>query len=202
MIELFPNGADERSPLIVAVHGRGDRPDRWVDDWRTFPAKVEILLPRAFDPIGDGFSWFDIHDGISDEELGTGVGRAEARLWRGIVHAAAGRRVIVTGFSQGGILSFAMASRHPDVVSHAFPVAGACPGALLPKNKSPAAPVLAFHGTADRVLPIKWSREAVQTFKAEGNTAELREYAGVAHQMTRQIHADLWNAITSALPPS
>lgn len=200
MIELFPHDADETSPLIVAIHGMGDRPDRWVDDWRTFPARVQIALPRAFTPHGDGFSWFKFKDGMTDEEFGAEVGIAQARLWRGIARIAGPRRVIVTGFSQGGILSFALASQHPKEVANAFPVAGSCPGPLLPLTGAPSAPLVAFHGTADRVLEIKWAREAVDAFKARGSSAELHEYEGVGHTITKQIHSDLWSAITRALP--
>src|SRR6185295_16566116 len=126
---------------------------------------------------------------------------AEARLWKGVAHLAGARRPIVTGFSQGGILSFAIAARHPDAVAHAFPVAGACPGPLLPKDRARAAPILAFHGTDDHVLDLQWGREAVHAFQEQGNVAAIKEYAGVGHTMTREIHDDLWKAIVSALPP-
>lgn len=202
LIELFPRDADESSPLIVAIHGMGDQPDAWVDDWRSFPARVQIALPRAFDRYGPGYSWFKFAEGMTDEEFGAAVGAAEARLWKGITNLAGKRRVIVTGFSQGGILSFAMAARHPDVVSHAFPVSGSCPGPLLPKSKSRAAPILALHGTADRMLDVKWGREAVQAFKNEGNDATLREYEGVGHTITAKMHEDLWSAIGKALGAS
>src|SRR5690606_14903097 len=119
MIELFPHDADPTSPLVVAIHGRGDRPDRWVDDYRRFPAKAAIALPRAFDPLGKGWSWFAFRDGMTDEQFGAEVAQAEARLWKGIAKLANGRRIIVTGFSQGGILSFAIASRHPEAVIRA-----------------------------------------------------------------------------------
>lgn len=202
-IELFPQGASESSPIVVAVHGRGDRPDRWVETWRTFPGRARIALPRAPNPLGDGFSWFDFRDGMTDEQFGAEVGAAEEKLWRGIAKLAAGKqRLIVTGFSQGGILSFAMASRHPDVIAHAFPIAGSCPGPLLPKDKARAAPVLAFHGTEDDVLQIRWAREAVKAFTEQGNRAELREYQGIKHALPNQMRADVWNAIVSALASS
>src|SRR5262249_31768313 len=167
----------------------------WVEDWRRFPAKVQIALPRAFDPYGPGFSWFEFKDGMTDEQFGTAVGTAEARLWKGIAKLAGDRRLIVTGFSQGGILSFAIASRHPEAVIQAFPVAGSCPGPLLPNGKTHSAPILAFHGTKDPVLQIKWAREAVNAFKERGNDAQLREYEGVGHTITPQIHQDVWDAI-------
>lgn len=202
-IELFPGGADESSPIVVAVHGRGDRPERWVDTWRELPAAVRIALPRAPTPLGDGFSWFPLSNGMTDDDLGAAVGAAEEKLWRGVA-ALAGttHRLLVTGFSQGGILSFAMASRHPDAIAHAFPVAGSCPGPLLPKNGSRAAPITAFHGTEDDVLQIRWAREAVNAFREQGNRAELREYPGVRHALPDAMRADLWSAIVSALPRS
>jgi phospholipase/carboxylesterase len=199
VLEVFAGGGDERAPLIVAIHGRGDRPENWVDDWSRFPVKAQIALPRAFDRFGEGFSWFELHPGMSDAELGASVGAAETRLWRAIAHLAGGRRVVVTGFSQGGILSYAMAAQHPDAVLAAFPVAGACPGPLLPKDKSRAAPVVGFHGTADDIIPVKWARETVKAFQQSGNKAELHEYDGVGHQVTREIHASWWAAVQRAL---
>jgi phospholipase/carboxylesterase len=200
-IELFPHGADETAPLVVAIHGRGDRPENWVETWTAFPARAQIALPRAFDPLGDGFSWFPFREGLSEDQWAAGVASAEARLWKAIAHLAGStkRRVVVTGFSQGGILSFAIAARHPDEVVGAFPVAGALPAPLRPKDHGRTAPTVAFHGTADRMIPFAWGRAAVDSFKDQGNVAELHEYAGVGHAMTAQMRSDLWTAIVKSL---
>ena len=80
--------------------------------------------------------------------------------------------VLVTGFSQGGFLAYAIASRHPDVVAKAFPVSGSCPGPLIPKNHAKASPIVAFHGTADKVRDTKSDRGASNGFKEAGNEAE------------------------------
>jgi len=197
VVELFVHGADERSPLLVAIHGMGDRPERWIDTYASFPRAAQVVLPRAFAPLGDGFSWFSLREGTTDAELGDAVGAAEARLWTGLDALAGGRKPVVTGFSQGGILSFAIASRHADAIVRAFPVSGSCPGPLLPQGK--AAPVTAFHGTDDRVLDIKWGREAVHAFVERGNDATLKEYAGVGHTITAEMRRDLWDAIVKVL---
>jgi phospholipase/carboxylesterase len=199
-IELFPGEADETAPLVVAIHGMGDKPDNWIDTWRTFPQKAQIVLPRAFTKYGEGFSWFELRDGMSDEELGTEVSVAEEKLWKGVARLAGPRKVIVTGFSQGGVLSFASAARHPGKVVYAFPVSGLCPAALLPKNKARAAPIFAFHGTADTLLPFKGGKGAVDAFKEQGNVATLKEYPGVGHTMTAEMRADLWAEMQKALP--
>jgi len=198
-IELFPQGANESSPLVVAIHGLGDKPDQWIEPWQTFPAKVEIALPRGFTRHGEGWSWFDI-EGKSDAELGEAVGAAEEKLWKGIAKLAGQRRLIVTGFSQGGILSFAAAARHPDRIAYAFPVSGSLPGPLLPRNKARAAPLVAFHGTADPVLAFQYGKGAVDAFAAEGNQATLRAYNGVPHTITPLMRADLTAEIQKALP--
>lgn len=199
-IELFPGDADETAPLIVAVHGMGDKPDNWIETWRPFPARAQVVLPRAFTKYGEGFSWFELRDGMSDAELGAEVGGAEEKLWKGIAKLAGARRVIVTGFSQGGILSFAMAARHPDKIAYAFPVSGSCPGPLLPKDKARSAPIVAFHGTADAVLAFKWGQAAVNAFKEQGNEATLKTYPNVGHTITPEMSADLWAEIQKALP--
>ena len=195
VVELFPNGADDASPLVVAVHGRGDDPEHWVETWSKFPARAEIALPRGFDRYGSGWSWFEYVDGMSDEQFGAVVGAAEERLWRAVAKLARGRRLVVTGFSQGGFFAFAMAVRHATEVAAAFPVGGSCPGPLLPKNKAKAARVVAFHGTADPVLDIKWARGAVNAFKEQGDDAELREYPGVGHAVTPEMRRELWEEI-------
>ncbi len=199
-IELLPDGADESSPLVVVIHGRGDDPANWVDTWKAFPAKARLLLPRAFNRYGDGFSWFEFREGMSDAEFGAEVGSAEERLWKGIAKVAGARKVIVTGFSQGGMLSFAIAARHPDKVAYAFPVAGSSPGPLLPKEKARAAPMVAFHGTADRTVAFKWGAATVDAFKAQGNEATLKAYAGVGHTMPPEMRKELWAEIQKALP--
>jgi len=59
--------------------------------------------------------------------------------------------------------------------------------------------VLAFHGTEDTALQIKWAREAVKAFAAEGNRAELKEYPGVGHAVPATMRSDVWNAIKNEL---
>lgn len=204
MIELFPQHATESSPLIVVIHGRGDHPKHWVEGWRGFPARAQIVLPRAFDAFGEGgWSWFELRDGMTAEELGKSVGDSETKLWRAIEKVAGPTRkntknIIVTGFSQGGMLSYVMASRHPDAILRSFPIAGFCPKPLLPEGK--AAPVSAFHGTEDTILKVHAGRDTVSAFKAKGNEAEMREYMGVGHTITKEMRHDWWSAILKVVP--
>jgi predicted esterase len=87
------------------------------------------------------------------------------------------------------MLAYVIAARHPDAVAYAFPIAGRIPAKLLPRG--PAAPVYAMHGVDDDAIAIDFGREAIAAFRAAGNPAELREWPGVAHDITPAMRADL-----------
>jgi phospholipase/carboxylesterase len=200
--ELVHKEPDDALPIVVAIHGLGGAPEHWVDGWTNFPGRARIVLPRGFDKHEDGFSWFPWATNMKDPKLAADVGAAEEKLWKGVAALAGGKRVVVAGYTQGAILSFVMASRHPDAIVHAFPVVGACPEAFVPKEKTRAAPITAYHGTADDVLPIQVTRDAINAFKQQGNDALLREYAGVRHTATGDMHSDLNSDMFKALKPA
>jgi predicted esterase len=190
-VHVFAHGADTSAPLLVWIHGRGGTPEKFEAWWREFPAPLEIALPQGFAPSGSGWSWFDWPPGVSEEDLVAAVSAAETRLWQGITDTAHGRKVIVAGFSQGAILAYLMAARHPDTVLYAFPIAGLLPTTLLPSGHAPRAPVYAMHGTTDDVIPADYGRATVAAFKKDGAAAELLELPGVGHTLTPEIRAAL-----------
>ena len=51
-IELLTPGAlaEEPLPLIVAIHGLGDSPERFQELVRTLPFPARVVVPRAPDP--------------------------------------------------------------------------------------------------------------------------------------------------------
>ncbi len=199
--KLVPRSPDTTLPLVVAIHGEGGAPEHWIDGWASFPGRAEIALPRGIERRGDGFAWFVSETDMKSEKLAADVAAAEERLWKGIADLAASRRIVVAGYSQGAVLAFVMAARHAGPVAGAFAVAGACPAALLPKDKSRAAPLVAYHGTADDVFAVQLARDAIKAFEQQGNEARLREYAGVSHAPTDALHADLRADMQKVLSP-
>lgn len=189
--ELIHKEPDELLPLIVPIHGIGGAPEHWVSGWMPFAGRANIALPRGFHKFEEGYSWFPWNPNMNDEKLAADVSAAEERLWKGISALAAGRRVIVAGYTEGAMLSFVMAMRHPDAIVRAFPVVGSCPTSLIPKDKIRVAPITAYHGAADDVIPLATVKENVEAIKKIGGDIELREYAGVKHTATDKMHADL-----------
>jgi phospholipase/carboxylesterase len=198
-VELFERDANNTSPLLVGLHGRGDTAEGFAPVWRNFPAKLEIALALAPLPYAGGREWFDWPPGMSDDAFAEGVSAAEMKLWPAIAELAHGRKILVTGFSQGAVLTYLMAVRHPDAIAGAFPIAGRMPGKLLPRGDVRTAPVYALHGTGDNRIDIEAAREAIAAFKAVGATAELHEFDGVGHTITPAMRDDLVTHVLAAI---
>lgn len=190
-VELFERDANSASPLLVGLHGRGDTAEHFARVWHNFPAKLEIALALAPLPYGDGRAWFDWPPDMTDDALADAVSAAEAKLWPAIAQLAHGRKVIICGFSQGAVLAYVIAARHPDAVAYAFPIAGRMPRTLFPRGNVRTAPVYALHGTADARIEIDAAREAIAAFTAAGATAELHEFAGIGHTIAPAMRDDL-----------
>lgn len=211
--EVVLGDADPEDPLpmLVAIHGLGDHPDNFQHLLLGFSEPVRLILPRGLDPVPEGgFSWFPLRARDPDVEgLSVGIRSAADRIAEGIRELAKTRptlgKPVVTGFSQGGMLTFALAVHHPDVVGHAVAVGGWLPPPLLPATKAtgkgPAGlpPIVALHGTADVAVPFAPTQEAVQALVERGIAAELLDYEGAGHMISDPMRRDLHDRLTDAV---
>ena len=202
-----PDASPSRpEPLVVAVHGLGDRPENLSGLYRDLAAPCRLVLPRAPIPYGRGSSWFDIDIPYRpDTALAGRIADAADRVAALIGHLEEGGAVrgkpIVSGFSQGGMISFEIAIRHPDAVAYAVPLSGALPEEAWPKaNVAGAKPVVrAFHGAADDLIPVDYARRTVDALRAAGYDVALREYEGVGHEVSGEMRRDALAAIDEAI---
>jgi phospholipase/carboxylesterase len=202
-------GSDERLPMVVGIHGLGDTPEAFAGVFEGLPVKARIILPRGPADWGPGHSWFDIRLPYADrqEALAGGVAAASDRVVDLLRHLTSTRptsgRPVITGFSQGGMISFAVAARHPDAVSMAIPIGGALPSSLLPTAGGQAAypPVLALHGAADEIVPVGRAREAVAALRGLGVDVRMVEYPGLPHTIDNAVRGDLHAAIIESIAP-
>lgn len=88
-------------------------------------------------------------------------------------------RIYVMGLSMGGIATFDMAARYPEVFAAAVPICGAVNPSLLPAAKDVRFRI--YHGDADNVVPVVCSREAYKALKAAGADVTYLEFPGVNH---------------------
>ena len=205
--------AEDALPLVIGIHGHGDKPESYSGLFEGFPAKARFVFPYG-DPHGEGFSWFAVSPRFNPDSLAAGTERAGHRLAAMIAALTTARptvgRPIVTGFSQGGILGYTLAVLHPESLGEAFPVSGLLAPPHWPSTWAVGktqARIEAFHGDADPVVPIAVDRQGAARLRAVGFSVELHEYPGVVHtvsaEMRRDLHAAVGGAVrrAAAAPP-
>jgi phospholipase/carboxylesterase len=206
-IVLGDANPEDPLPMIVAIHGLGDDPENFGHVLETFQEPARLILPRGLDPRdAGGWSWFPFRARDPDvDALASGIDRASDEIAKGIAVLVTERptlgKPVVTGFSQGGMLSFALAVDHPELVSAALPVGGWLPPPLLPAGKAPtdAPTILAFHGTDDTAVRHEPTLQSVAQLVERGWHVTLKSYDGVGHVITPEIHRDLTDGLVDAI---
>lgn len=212
-LEIVTGNADPEAtlPMIVAIHGLGDTPRNFQALFADFSPPARIILPRALDPYEPGWSWFPLRARDPDvEALAGGIKAAADTLAPAITALADSRptrgKPIVTGFSQGGMLTFTLAVHHGELFSAAVPLSGWLPEPLWPKaDGSPAAapPIVAFHGDADVAVRFEPTAAAVAELERLGYRVRLQRYPAVGHAlgpMLSDVLRELSRAV-EAVPP-
>lgn len=192
-------------PMIVAIHGLGDRPVSFRALFSGFSVKAHFVFPAGGLPWGDGFAWWPIRGPIDENNMAPGLGAAAERLAQAIAGWSAkgtSGKPIITGFSQGGMLSFTIAATHPEIVGEAVPVAGLLPPSLAPSVWPAGAPkprVTALHGDADGRVPFAFGQKSVEALRGLGLAVELKSYPGVQHTVSAEMRADWLKALEAAV---
>lgn len=171
----------DQQALIIALHGHGAWPSRMVQPALPWTHFARVVLPAAPTPWFLGWTWFSADPRKDTPELAQQVGDMADRLadW---VRQLDGDPVIVTGFSQGAMLAYAMAVRHPDIVDAAVPIAGYLPSALMPEEvPADPPPIVSMHGLDDDIIRVELDSGSVDALHAMGWPAELYTWEGVAH---------------------
>ncbi|MEN6520773.1 MAG: prolyl oligopeptidase family serine peptidase [Armatimonadota bacterium] len=88
-------------------------------------------------------------------------------------------RLYLTGLSQGGHGTWAIAAKHPDIFAAIAPICGW--GDETIAKKLTKMPVWAFHGDADEAVPVAASVDMKKNLEAAGGSCRLTIYPGVGH---------------------
>jgi predicted peptidase len=88
------------------------------------------------------------------------------------------RRVYITGLSMGGMGTFEAVYRHPDLFAAALPI---CGGGDTLMYQHVNTSFWIFHGAADQVVDVNFSRAMVAKLKSLKVKTKYTEYPGVNH---------------------
>lgn len=192
--EVTPRGIDPRRrlPTVVYFHGRASEPDLPTRPYVDLPFGYRTILPEAPLPDGDGRSWITASGARGDSAaLSEGLMDRSAQLAAWLAALRGRHRIqgkpIVTGFSQGAELTYALALHHPEVMAVALPLSGYVPPSIIPRRPEAGVDyprVRALHGTRDPLLRLWRTREGVQLLQERGFEVELLEVRNTRHEVS------------------
>lgn len=162
---------------------------------------VRFILPHAPHrpvTVNGGYvmrAWYDIaHTDIGRTPDLDGVAasrRAVERLIEGeLASGIAPERIILAGFSQGGVIALETMAQHPELLGGAIALSGYLASARnLPAAAWPL-PVFLAHGTADPVVPYSLGLAARDALTAQGYAVEWHAYH-MPHSVCLEEIADI-----------
>ncbi len=203
-IEFVTGGAsaDEALPLVIALHGLGDEPTNYSEFFKTFDRKVRFVFPRGRLPHEEGYAWMQPSGPTA--KVGPMIENSTDRVASLIDETVKSRptkgKAIVTGFSQGGVISFMVAARHPERVGAAIPVAGVLPQFAWPDEArflghSPI--IRALNGETDELIPALDVRRCVVKLRMLKVDATMRLYRGVGHSISSAMRDDYFSTLSA-----
>jgi phospholipase/carboxylesterase len=211
-IEVASGGAhlDRPLPMLVLLHGKLGSPENIRAAFANLEVPARIIAVRGAS-LGPGYVFWDLEQtGLTGEALA----RAFATSASEAAHRVSGlvRRLeqekptlgkpVVAGFSQGAIVSYALAMRDPEISHAFFPLSGFLPSSLIPAAwpaNGPRPSIHAFHGARDNIVPIESDRQSVAKLTALGVPAQLSEFPYLMHAVGPLESAALLPEVDAAL---
>jgi phospholipase/carboxylesterase len=194
-------------PLLILLHGVGSNEHDLFGLAPYLDPRFLIVSARAPYVMMPGmYAWFEI--GWVGTEIVVDPQQAEAsrKLIAQFVQEAAAYsadpgRVYLLGFSQGAIMSAAVALTRPDLVAGAVLMSGRVRRDLLPPldaEQLVEKPFLVVHGTADAVLPIENGRASRDFLASLPVKLTYKEYR-MAHEVSAESLADVVTWLSARL---
>ena len=104
------------------------------------------------------------------------------------------RRIVLTGYSMGGIGTWELASRHQDLFSTAVVMAG------NPREQMATLewtlPLYVIHAERDELMPLADTKKVVEAIRAGGGAVELKVLRGVTHFETHRFVTPLRDTVS------
>jgi phospholipase/carboxylesterase len=188
--------SDGLPPLLVLLHGYGSNEHDLFGLAPYLDPRFLILSARAPHMLmPGGYAWFQLDwtdNGIVIDTMQAEASRSLVAAFVGASVASYGadlRRVYLCGFSQGAILSAAVALTEPELAAGAVLMSGRVPEEIRPQiapaERLKDKPFLVVHGLYDQVLPIQNGRASRALLEALPVALTYKEYP-IAHEVSAE----------------
>ena len=166
------NITDRKPPVLFMLHGCGSNEDDLFSFAPELPGEfciISIRAPYSLQPMG--YAWYAInfdaeHGKWSDDEQAIG---SRDKILKFIdefcdTYHLDKENVSLLGFSQGTILSYAVALSYPEKVKNVVALSGYINEKILidgfEEKNHDSLQIYASHGQVDQVIPVEWAQRA------------------------------------------
>ncbi len=195
--KIRPSLIKKNAPLLVLLHGYGSDESDLFSFADELPNELFILslrAPHKLQPYGN--AWYAINFD------------AQQNKWNDVEQAQEAMKIIVScieqactqydldknnvsllGFSQGCILSMALAINHPELIKNVIGLSGYVCEEFIEEDRTKKdfshLDFYCSHGSSDQVIPVDWARETPNFLTEKGIKHKYSEFPvghGVAPQ--------------------
>ncbi len=194
----------DKNPLLLLLHGYGSNEHDLFSFAAELPEEYYIVSARAPYNLQYGsYAWYAINFDADQNKFSD---NDQARISRNLIakfidelianYPIDVSNVTLIGFSQGTILSYAVALSHLEKVHRVVAMSGYVNQDILEdnylKNSFANLKIFASHGTVDQVIPVEWGRKAKPFLENLGIETTYKEYP-VGHGVSPQNFYDFKN---------
>ena len=194
----------DKNPLLLLLHGYGSNEEDLFSFAAELPEDYYVVSARAPYNLQYGsYAWYAINFDADQNKFSDNT---QARISRDLIaqfidelttnYPIDSSNVTLIGFSQGTILSYAVAISHPEKVQRVVAMSGYVNQDILEdnylKNSFSNLKIFASHGTADQVIPLEWGRKAKPFLENLGIKITYKEYP-IGHGVSPQNFYDFKN---------
>jgi phospholipase/carboxylesterase len=196
-----PKFIQEKNPLLLLLHGYGSNEADLFSFASELPEEYFVISAQApYDMQYGSFAWYAINFDADENKFSD---LNQARQSRDMIadfidellakYPIDSTKVNLIGFSQGSILSYAVALSYPTKIAKVVAMSGylnldmAIEG--FEKNDFSGLKIFASHGTVDQVIPVEWARKTPQLLENFGIDVVYKEYP-IGHGVSPQNFFD------------
>ena len=196
-----PNSQNERTPLILLMHGVGSNEEDLFSLADYLPESALIVSARAPYVMSRGsYAWFQFDVEGTQRIINTEQAEVSRKLIVEFIGQLKARfvfdekQIYLCGFSQGGIMAYSVGLTHPELVKGIAVMSGRLLDEVKPlivANEILAGlKIFISHGTNDGVLDIHFARDSFAYLKTLNIAPFYKEYPEV-HTINNEMLFDL-----------
>lgn len=191
----------DKNPLLLLLHGYGSNEADLFSFADELPEEYYVVSARApYDLQYGSYAWYAINfdenqNKFSDNEQAVNsrdaiVGFIDQLITTYPIDAT---KVNLLGFSQGSILSLAVALSYPEKIQKVIGLSGYLNEDILIENYQDndfsTLKIFTSHGTVDQVIPVAWAKKTQPFLEKIGIKSEYKEYP-IGHGISPQVFHD------------